>query len=225
MNKLIDVRDWLIVIVARVGAFRGGVIAPLSWSDMVIDKHLDTFTGLETDIIIFFFDKTKTVDLKEGVIVTLSNPKNCLGVYNPLLLFFLYTKMLREQGYSGKYVFPDLRKKNLTSKDPRHINVRTMTKQVKQLWKRAGGDPTEVSMHGCRGGMVEDAVARGIPESLIQKHGRWKTQVWRSYFHDQDYAHAVVSSSLVEMSNKVKNETTDKKQQQIYKYLSQRINS
>ena len=222
MKKLIDVRDWLVVIIAKVGGFRGGEVAPLEWIDLIIDKYLDPFTGQNTDIIILFFDKTKTVGLKDGVVVTLSIPRESVEVYNPLYLLYHYIHLLKEKGYAGEYVFPDLRTKYLLSSNPRHITTRTMSKQLKQLWKRAGGNPDEVSMHGCRGGMVEDAVARGIPESLIQKHGRWKSQVWRSYFHDQEYAHACVSSSIIDMSKKFKSDVTDEKHKQILQYLAQK---
>ena len=216
MDVIKDVRDWFVLILTHVGGFRGGEVAPAKWVDLLIDKYIDTFTGYETDIMILFIKKTKTE--KNGVVVTISVPRGHSGVYNPLFILYLYINMLQDLGYTGSFIFPSLRKKDLNKEKP--ISRSTMNKNSQELWGRTGGNPKDINLHGSRGGMVEDAVARGIPESLIQKHGRWKSQVWRSYFHDQDYAHACVSSQLVAMSKDYESKVTSKKQKQILKYLS-----
>ena len=218
---IIDVRDWTVLIIAHIGGMRGGESAPVKFQDIELDEYVDKFTGRLTDIIIIFLDKTKTVGLEKGVVITISVPRDSLAAFNPIYLLKHYMDMLYDLEYTGDYLFPYLTKKDLNS--GKHIKTRTMTTQTKDLWKRAGGNPDEISIHGARGGMVEDAISRGIPETLVQKHGRWKSQCWRSYFHDEAYAHACVSSQLMKASNEFNTGKVSAKHKELLTYLSKKL--
>ncbi len=53
--------------------------------------------------------------------------------------------------------------------------------------KSAGFDPAFYSGHSARRGGVTDAIAAGIPPSIIMRHGRWKSVAWFGYFQDDLY--------------------------------------
>ena len=218
LEKLIDVRDWVLLVFAKIAGFRGSAITSSRWDDLFVKKYHDPFRNKSMDLLVLFLDSTKTVAQKDGQVVTIS-VESATSAFNLVSLLLHYIKLLKENDISSIFIFPSLSKNHRGSQ--KHINVNTMTKQLKSLYKRAGGDPAEISSHSARGGMVEDAVAAGIPARLIKSLGRWKSQCWTGYFHDEEYAMASATSTLNQFAHKFDTQKSSKKHKELCKLLRQ----
>ena len=214
---LLDLRDWVLMVIAHVGGFRGGEVCPAKWSDIAVDKYQDTFSGRQMLIFVLFLDSTKTTSQGDGAVVTISCPSE-VSSFNVLSVVLEYIHKLEEHGFINDYLFPSLRPNDRGLN--KHIKVATMSHAFKRLYKMIGGDPKDISSHSARGGMVEDAVAAGIPEEFIQRLGRWRSKAWRGYFHDEQYAQACATAQLHNQYKKYVNDDVKKQDKILSKALS-----
>ena len=192
-KKLLDVRDWILIVMCQVAGFRGGGISPITWHDVAVDKYIDTYTGKNMHIVIIFLDTTKTMNVSNGATVTISCPDE-RNSFNLMVLLEIYIKLLTREGFLNDYVFPSLQLRD--KKKNKHINTRSVSKIIKKRVKQIGEDPKLFGAHSGRMGFVKDAIAAGIPPELIKKTGRWSSDCWLGYFHDQQYAQACATSRL-----------------------------
>ena len=94
---------------------------------------------------------------------------------------------------------------------------------IKNRVKPLGYDPSLFGAHSFRTAFVHDAVACGIPETLIQKTGRWKSKCWLGYFHDQQFAQAQATSQMYDYSKEFENQKSSKKHKELLKKLAEKI--
>ena len=218
LEDLKDVRDWLLVVFAKSAGFRGNTITSAMWADLVVDKYHDKFRNKVMNILVLFLDSTKTKEQKDGQIVTIAvDPEQ--SAFNLVTLLLHYIKLLKHKGINSAYIFPTLVKSH---HGMRHINANTFSKQLKLLYTRVGGDPKDISSHSARGGLVEDAIAAGIPARFIKSLGRWKSQCWMGYFHDEEYAMACATSHLNQYQKQFNTKKTTKKHKKLLQIISQR---
>lgn len=70
-------------------------------------------------------------------------------------------------------------------------------KWLKHQAVRIGLDPTRISGHSLRRGGTTAMFVAGVSETVIAKHGRWRSICYRRYF-DQDSPHYLATSILLE---------------------------
>ena len=98
--------------------------------------------------------------------------------------------------------------------------IRTITKKrVSQI----GLDPDLYGAHSYRTAFVHDAVAAGIPTSLIKKTGRWKSDCWLGYFHDNQYAQAVATSQMLKFKDQFETKSSRSKHKELLQLLAQKV--
>ena len=94
---------------------------------------------------------------------------------------------------------------------------------IKRRVAPLGYDPSLFGAHSFRQAFVHDAVAAGIPETLIQKTGRWKSKCWLGYFHDEMFAQAQTTSQLYDYSKEFENQKSSKKHKELLKILGDKL--
>ena len=217
---LIDVRDWVLIILLHIAGFRGGETASARWINVYVDTYQDTYSNKTSNIFMLKLDSTKTANQSEGALVTISCPVE-QNSFNILSIIKLYILKLKKEGYLNDYLFPSLNKRDQGKN--KHIVTNTISKMIKKRVKSVGLDPKLFGAHSFRTAFVHDAVAAGIPEPLIQKTGRWKSKCWLGYFHDAQYAQAQTTSRLNEYGKKFETQKSSKKHKELLKALSDKI--
>ena len=217
---LIDVRDWFLMVLAHIAGFRGVEVGIIKWTDLVVDNYFDTYTQVKMNILMVFLDSTKTETQSSGAVVTISIPKQDTA-FNLLLIMKQYIKLLTREGFLNDYVFPSLRVQDRSKN--KHINTATIRQITKKRIKQIGLDPKNYGAHSYRVAFVHDAVAAGIPEALIKKTGRWKSQCWVGYFHDAMYAQAQATSRLNNVHMKYENKKSQKKHRDLLLQLDKKL--
>lgn len=219
MDVLLDVRDWVLMVMGQVSGFRGAELSPIKWYDVAVDKYVDTYNNRKMTIFIVFLDNTKTKNNSLGATVTISCPL-VKDSFNLIVIVRHYAKLLEKYGFLNDWFFPSLRtcdkNKNI------HINTRSIATIFKKRVKQIGEDPTKYAAHSARMGYVKDAVASGIPEELIMKTGRWNTKCWLGYFHDDQYAQVRSSSRMYEFSQRFETSKSKKKHKELLRLMSER---
>ena len=219
-KKLVDLRDWVLIILLHIAGFRGGSVAASKWANVYIDGYTDVYSQKKQDIFMLKLDSTKTAKVSEGALVTISCPKE-KNSFNIMTIMELYIKMLDREGFLNDYIFPSLNIRDKHKNKP--IVTRTINKMIKRRVEPLGYDPSLFGAHSFRTAFVHDAIAAGIPETLIQKTGRWKSKCWLGYFHDAQYAQAQTTSRMFDFSKEFENQKSTKKHKELLKQLAERI--
>ena len=94
---------------------------------------------------------------------------------------------------------------------------------IKRRAKSIGEDPDLFGAHSFRQAFVHDAVAAGIPETLIQKTGRWKSKCWLGYFHDDQFAQAQATSRMYDYSKEFETQKSSKKHKELLKVFGDKL--
>ena len=198
-DDLKDTRDWLIMILTHVSGFRGGEVRILLWTDLIVSPYEDTITGRKMVILIVHLDSTKTDKQGNGATVSISTPLEH-SAFNIFTIFIRYIQLMKKAKISSKYVFPSLKK---CDRGLKPISTATIRKNNQQKYHLATGRPgTEVGAHSGRSGFVTDAVAADIPIELIKRTGRWKSDCWRVYYHDEQLAQVQATSEMNQFKEK-----------------------
>ena len=70
---------------------------------------------------------------------------------------------------------------------------------------------------------MHDAIAAGIPPTLIKKTGRWKSQCWLGYFHDESYAQAQATSRMMDFGDTYETKKSKKKHNELLDVINKRL--
>ena len=221
-DVLIDVRDWYLMIVLHVAGFRGGDLCAAKWTDVVIDRYKNTFSQNEVNVLVIFLDSDKTSNQSAGAVVTISCPRY-ESSFNILPVLEQYIKLLKLHNRLNTWMFPSLSYQD--RKKDKHITTTTIRSITKRRIKQINLDPKNYGAHSYRIAFVHDAIASGIPEEFIMKLGRWKSQCWRGYHHDVQYAQAQATSQLMKFSEKFETKKTKKKHKELLQTLASNIKS
>ena len=138
-----------------------------------------------------------------------------------MTLVKIYIKLLHQSGFLNDYVFCSLSKQD--KKKNKHISTSSIRSITKKRVKQIGLDPDLYGAHSYRTAFVHDAIAAGIPSSIIKKTGRWKSDCWLGYFHDAQYAQAVATSQLMKFKDKFETKTSRKKHKELLQVLSSKV--
>ena len=114
--------------------------------------------------------------------------QGCLGEYiildsnpgNPLECVVGW--YLRYRDMRGSYQSPFL-----FSASPRNtarMSKRAPNSILKRWVHKLGLDPAEFSSHSARHGGATAAASEGVPERLLKRHGRWRSDQVRVYIHE-----------------------------------------
>ena len=183
------------MILTHSAGFRGGELAVSLWTDLKIMPYKDSMTGKDMNLFLLHLDSTKTDKSNQGTVVSISCPVK-RSSFNVCTIMLKYIKLLKKKGISSKYIFPTLRK---CDKGLKHISTATIRTQNQIKYHLATGRPgNEVGAHSGRRGFVTDAIAAGVPVELIKKTGRWQSDCWRIYYHDEQFAQIQATSMLYE---------------------------
>lgn len=71
-----------------------------------------------------------------------------------------------------------------------------MTSAMRSLLLGAGYPPNGFTPHSLRAGAATDAAQRGLPDSVVQQLGRWKSDAFRAYLRPSDKAQSALSARL-----------------------------
>ena len=219
-DRLKDVRDWFSMIMLHAAGFRAGELAPVMWKDADIDSYTDTYSGREMTVLMLFLDSTKTDNQSIETVVTISCPAEA-STFSILHVLYYYIELLAEYGFLNKYMFPSLKKCD-KGRDV-HISTSTIRHQIKEKYAAIGGNPDDIGAHSGRSGFVTDAIAAGIPVEFIKRTGRWKSECWRGYFRDEQFAQACCTSSLMEFQKGFETRKSSKKNLKFVKKLASKI--
>ena len=217
---LIDVRDWCLIIILHVAGMRGGEIGPVKWTDVVVDTYTNTFTNEVVNIVVIFLDNTKTSNQSDSTVITISCPKEHSS-FNILPVLKQYILLLKKEKRLNSWLFPSLALKD-RNKD-KHINTKTIRQITKKRVKQIGLNPDDFGAHSYRVAFVTDAIAAGIPEEFIKKLGRWKSQCWRGYFHDIQYAQAMATSQMMNFGKDFETKKSKKKHIELLEALTKKL--
>ena len=90
---LMDVRDWILIIILHIAGFRGGETAAAKWSNVFIDTYQDTYSQCQMNIFMLRLESTKTMNQSNSVLVTISCPQK-QDSFNILTVLKLYIKFI-----------------------------------------------------------------------------------------------------------------------------------
>ena len=116
---------------------------------------------------------------------------------------------LKKAGISSKWFLPSLIYRD--RKKDKHIAANTISHITKKRVEQIGLDPDKYGSHSYRTAFVHDAIAAGVPVSLIKKTGRWSSDCWLGYFHDAQYAQSRATTALNAYGNQFKTSKSKKK--------------
>ena len=166
-DRLIDVRDRVILLIGFAGALRRSELSALDVADVV-----ETGEGLRISV-----GRSKTDQEGEGHIVGItygSNPPTC-----PVRAWRLW---LERSGIEKGPAFRRLSNARVTAE---RIAGDGIARMVKRRAKVAGYAPELFSGHSLRSGFATTAARAGVAEHRIMRQGRWTTsQAMRGYIQE-----------------------------------------
>ena len=165
-NKLTDIRMCAILLISFAGFFRNEELINLRMCDTkIFPSHVQ-----------FDVRKSKTDQYYEGakVMVSATGLDTC-----PVAMLNKFVKLSGLNDVtSDDYLFKPLTfKKQSQSHVPKKgkLSYSTCRDILKGDPKAIGEDATKFGLHSLRAGGATAAATVGIPDRLIKKHGRWKT--------------------------------------------------
>ena len=209
---LLDVRDWCLIIILHVAGFRGGELATAKWADVIVDSYTNTFTKQKVNVLVIFLESTKTSNQSNDTVITISCPREHSS-FNMLPVVKQYILLLKKAKRLNTWMFPSLDYKDRNKDKP--ITTATIRHITKKRVKQIGEDPKDFGAPSYRIAFVHDAIAAGILEEFIKKTGRWKSQCWRGYFHDAQYAQAMATSKMMDFGKQFETTKTTKKHREL----------
>ena len=216
-DNLTDVRDWLVMIVMHIAGPRGSEVAPLKWTDLQVDHYTDTYSHKEMTILMLFLPHSKTDKQGSPPTITISCPME-KDSFNIILVLRHYCLLLKKAGISSKWFLPSLllrdRKKDI------HISGNTISHITKDRVEQIGLDRNKYGSHSYRTAFVHDAIAAGVPVSLIKKTGRWRSDCWLGYFHDAQYAQSRATAALHSYGKEFRTSKSKKKDREFIKAIT-----
>ena len=162
----------------RSGEFTSGPSDPdgLCVSDITIDSHTNP------QILTIHLRHSKTDQLGAGQYIHLGRTNDALCPVSAILSYMA----IRPCTTNKLFVFQD------GSLLTRHRLVLHLREAIAAI----GLDPGAFAGHSFRIGAASTAAAAGVPESLIQQAGRWKSEAFRAYIRTKNSQMAGISSAL-----------------------------
>jgi integrase len=166
-HDIASLRLLTFAVLAFHGFFRANELLGLKWKDIAIDSECLRIT----------LSRSKCSRVPETVVIGDTSKE-----YSPLTILSIYKGLLSQKSPPADgFVFPRLQKSystdDLIPNFSYALSYTTMLKLFKQEISEIGLDPSAFGLHSFRRGGTTAAVRRGIPERLIQRHGRWKTAI------------------------------------------------
>lgn len=199
--QLRNSRDWLFILMAYLGFFRGSELCRLTWGDLSFtwegaggrfESPTPTVQASRVLGVTVHIRESKTDPGAEGQFVRLApnlgSPEWC-----PVNLLQKVWKRLGNPGPTTP-VFA-----NLVDGEP--LATDTMRSRFKTRVAQILPDPELVSrysLHSLRRGGATAAMAAGVPYRLVKRQGRWRSDTAQLYMWASDDELLQVSSKLLE---------------------------
>ena len=166
-DRLIDVRDRALLLVARDLLARRSELAALQVEDLAPVDDLDDGGGT------VLIGRSKTDQEGQGAVLYLGPPtwaavQDWLAAAKAATGAPLRGALFRAVHVTGR-VGGAMHPTNV------HDRIRTLAERAAPRLRRIGVDPTRLSGHSARVGMAQDLVAAGLDLAAVMQAGRWKS--------------------------------------------------
>lgn len=180
-----DTRDWCMLTLAFFGVLRIGEYCDggLRMGDIAIHSW-----GIRITIR---FSKTSTHPVEVSVAARGDDDLLC-----PLRALLRYVARIHLQLLANRDV-PLFLKHPLMKEG---VTAGTFVKRIQALAASIGLNPAEYAGHSLRRGGATALYIAGVPEAVIQQHGRWKSLAVRSYLEASSYYQLVPTMLLLRRS-------------------------
>ena len=168
-DRTIDIRNLALLVVTYAAAMRRSEIVSLDICDV---RFLD-------EGILLHLSRSKTDQEGAGIDIAIhygSMPSTC-----PVRLLRKWLDCLPDQ--SGP-LFRPVTKAGKIQND--RLSAQAVARIIQQIAPTMGLNPDKVGGHSLRSGFVTDAFASGVPQAVIAKHSRHRSNVIAGYFREAD---------------------------------------
>ena len=152
---------------------------------------------IKQEFIILNIESSKTDKYSRGgkVYIATTNTSTC-----PLKILERYFNKANIKERSEEYILRNIVRENnyfaLTKKDV-HLKYTTGLKEMRSYFSKITVNPSEYGLHSFRSGGASAAAKKGIPDRVLKKHGRWRSeQAKDGYIHEGLSEKLQVSSSI-----------------------------
>ena len=178
-SKLSNIRNFTSYIVAFFGWLRRSELITLKWED--IDLSDNRFIRIKVAY-------SKTDQFGQGVWVHIARRDDqfCVGKW--------LTRWLAASNNGSSWIFQKMSGSRIT-KDKWSTNG--LVSAIKKDILLIGLNPKHYAGHSFRRGGATAAAAAGVPERLIQLHGRWKSDCYKMYIEEPVKNLLVITALMV----------------------------
>ncbi|XP_072037006.1 integrase/recombinase xerD homolog [Amphiura filiformis] len=186
-ENLMHIRMCAMLLVAYAGFFRYDELSNLRLCDVIIF----------TSHVKFFINKSKNDQYREGawVVVAASGKETC-----PVGMLQKYINLAELDLSAEDFLFKPVlfrKSKQVYQIKKGKLSYSRCREILHFALKEIQVDPKRYGLHSLRSGGVSAAAALGVPDRLLKKHGRWKTDVSKDRYVKEELANQLqVSSSL-----------------------------
>ena len=187
-KNLINLRFVLMCLLGYFGFLRYSELANLRRSDIRIFQ----------DRLELFIKQSKTDKFKEGAWIVISATGNTVCPKTHLLA---YMKLAKINDNSNNYIFRSVVKTKSGYKlhKSRKLSYTRAREILLGNLEKVGLPKGSFGLHSLRSGGATTAGNAGVPERLIQKHGRWKSESSKNrYIHEALSQKMLVTNMLKE---------------------------
>lgn len=172
----VDARDAALILIGYAAALRRSDLARLDLTDLTVDEH-----GLSVSV-----RRSKTDQEAEGVVVGIAADDD--GVSAAAEAWALWRAHLARAGITRGAAWRPIHRSaqgTLTVRRPR-LSGRAISDIVTRRAAAVGLDG-DFGSHSLRRGLATEAIANGVPEHAVMRHGRWRSMTtMRSYVDDAE---------------------------------------
>ena len=187
-KNLMNWRFICMCLLGYYGFFRFSEIANIKRSDIKINE----------DRLEIYVSQSKTDKFKEGALTIISAMGNNSFVC-PKLILMHYLALAKIRDSPEEFIFRAISKSGSEYKlhKTKKLAYGRSREILLQNLEKIGISKSSFGLHSLRSGGVTASSNAGIPERLIQRHGRWKSDnSMKGYIHDSLKSKMSVSQSL-----------------------------
>ena len=180
--SLLDIRDVCICLVAFAGFFCFNELANIKWCDVVFS---DTYFSL-------FIPRGKSDQYGSGAtrVITRTGNPTC-----PFGMLSRYAKLSGDSLNSTQFVFRSLYKSKdgrYALRDGSNLSYSRARELFINKFKAIGLDMRLYGLHSLRIGGAIAAANNDLPDRVIKKHGRWKSENAKDIYCREDIQHQLL---------------------------------
>ena len=175
-HNTVDARDLALILIGYAAALRRSDLARLDLADLTVDEH-----GLSVRI-----RRSKTDQEADGVVVGIAADDD--GACPAAQAWTSWRAHLARAGVTRGAAWRPIhrsRQDTLTIR-PARLSGRAINEIITRRAAQVGLDG-DFGSHSLRRGLATEAIANGVPEHAVMRHGRWRsTSTMRGYVDDAE---------------------------------------